>query len=1172
VTTPRPPASGPLADAIAEFLQAVDRGEAPDRTAILAAHPELAAELAAFFDDFDRMNRLAAPLRLSDPAATTGLDGAPAGGPPVVRYFGDYELLEEIARGGMGVVYRARQVSLNRPVALKMILAGQFASPADVGRFRLEAEAAANLDHPNVLPLYEVGEHDGRQYFSMKLVEGGSLADRLRAKAPVPTAELVRLLSRVARAVHFAHQRGILHRDLKPANVLIDRDGTPYVTDFGLAKRVESDSGLTQSGAVLGTPSSMAPEQARAERQLTTAVDVYALGAILYEVLTGRPPFRAASVYETVRQVIERDPEHPRVVNPNADRDLSVVAMKCLEKDPGKRYESAAALADDLDRWLDGVPIAARPAGSFERVRKWAGRNPAVAALLLCVAVAMIATALSGVIAVQQAVVARQREEDALHALDSATKAQAAETVHRRAAEAALYRARLAVAHAAWQGNEVWRARQTLGECPPETRGWEWHYLRRLCETGLLTLGADRGTFRCVNFSPDGRHLAGGAADAVVVWEVKTGKEVNVLPGTPDRGPTTCVKFSPDGKLLVAGRGPAVHFDARNGGTTQINGPSELVAWDWPAGTERFRFPLDGPTGPFIFTKDGRHLVVPGFKTKGGSSEVAVLDALTGKEVAQLKDAGHLPALAGDGKTLYVGQWNGITAWDTATWAAKPELKLGAARLLAADPFSGLLATVELSSGAAVLFDQAGQTVARLDAHSGPVQALAFDENGYLVAGGLDGRVRVWFADKEARLLNTFNGHSWPVTGVAATMRAPSRRVATAGGEVKLWHPEQGQEGSSPGLLFNTIARPVLSPSGRLAITWNGPTLVAAGLDPATDAGGDQRLTFEQSTHQQAAVGWDGEDMLALFKSGDGKPARVWNVRTQKEVAALEVKIPALAQVDFRPAAGLVAVFGKDDPADPKAPPGGTLSVSNTRTGKALWSARLARNAGVVALSPAADRLLVPELGPRSVTRSMGWGVTSSTPIADECTVYDARTGGVLWSVKGSIWQAEFAARGAVLLQTGAGERVDRLASHDAATGVEQWSLPLPGEPRVLITSHDGGLFAYADDRPGGMEGMEVRSLVTGEVVAVLPRERASSSMFIPAAVSFTPDGSRLAVGRSDGSIRVWDPRAGAELLTLRGHKGAVASLVFTAEGRKLISVARDEAARVWDATPTAEP
>jgi predicted Ser/Thr protein kinase len=306
---------------------------------------------------------------------------------PVVRYFGDYELESEIARGGMGVVFRARQKSLNRVVALKMILTGQLASPADVQRFRTEAEHAANLDHPNILPIYEVGDHDGRQYFTMKLVEGGSLAGRAAALLPDGRAA-ASLVATLARAVHFAHQRGILHRDLKPANVLIDADGTPYVTDFGLAKKTGGDSGLTNTGAVVGTPSYMPPEQARGEKGLTVAADVYSLGAILYELLSGRAPFRGETIYETLKQVLETEPPDPRQINPKADRDLSAVALKCLAKDPAKRYASADALAADLDRWLAGEPTTARPPSLAGLAARWLRRNAAAAATVIAVGVA----------------------------------------------------------------------------------------------------------------------------------------------------------------------------------------------------------------------------------------------------------------------------------------------------------------------------------------------------------------------------------------------------------------------------------------------------------------------------------------------------------------------------------------------------------------------------------------------------------------------------------------------------------------------------------------------------------------------------------------------------------------------------------------------------------------
>ncbi len=305
---------------------------------------------------------------------------------------GDYELLEEIGRGGQGVVFRARQKSLNRTVALKVISLGQWASKAHLKRFRLEAEAAARLEHLGIVPIHEVGERDGQCYFSMKFIEGGQL-DEVTKREPMSIRQAVELIAKVTRTVHYAHEHGILHRDIKPGNILLDQKGEPHLTDFGLARLVETESTVTRTMEVLGAPSYMAPEQAVGDNAAISSVtDVYGLGAVLYQLLTGQPPFAGGTTYETIKLLLDTEPRQPRQLNPKIDRDLSTICLKCLEKDPTRRYPSALALAEDLERWLKHEPIQARRTGIFARGKKWVRRNPS-RALLAASLVALAAAA-----------------------------------------------------------------------------------------------------------------------------------------------------------------------------------------------------------------------------------------------------------------------------------------------------------------------------------------------------------------------------------------------------------------------------------------------------------------------------------------------------------------------------------------------------------------------------------------------------------------------------------------------------------------------------------------------------------------------------------------------------------------------------------------------------------
>ncbi len=537
-----------------EYLLRTEMGERPAFDEYLAGYPQYADDLRMLHE---------ANRGMEEVGLLSGIEKATG------EEFGDYCLLEEIGRGGMGVVYRARQKSLKRVVALKMLRDGEWSDDEEKIRFLQEAEAAAALEHPNIVAVHEVGDGAGRLYFSMDHVEGTSLAQMVQER-PLPPKDAARYVEAIARAVHFAHQHGVIHRDLKPSNVLVDRAfDRPRVTDFGLAKRTEADTRLTGSGQILGTPSYMSPEQASGNKATVgPRADVYSLGATLYELLTGRPPFRAETVFETLRQVLEAEPAAPRVVNPGVPRDLETICLKCLRKEPARRYASAEELAEDLRCYLVGRPIKARPVPPWERAWKWCRRRPAAAALLTILAVGVPCGLVGG-----WKYDADVRDYRAQVTLGDAKRAAQAERLRAEMDKAATSRYHSLVnkvAEAVATPRPGWTIAaladlEEAARIPTEAR--EPLQLRRLAASCLAAIDVrPRDEFaRGMNaynltFSPDGKRLAVGEYKGVplcsieiIDLESRKARKFSWLTFRQNQTGVRALAFSPDGRWLVAG-------------------------------------------------------------------------------------------------------------------------------------------------------------------------------------------------------------------------------------------------------------------------------------------------------------------------------------------------------------------------------------------------------------------------------------------------------------------------------------------------------------------------------------------------------------------------------------------------------------------------------------------
>lgn len=711
------------------------------------------------------------------------------------RQFGDYELLDEIARGGMGVVYRARQKSLNRIVAVKTVLAGQLATDDEIQRFRAEAEAAANLDHPGIVPIYEVGETDGDYFYSMGFVDGPSLKQRV-SDGPLPPREAAELVRSIAEAVAFAHDNGIIHRDLKPANILFDQKGHVRVTDFGLAKQIEGDSDLTATGQVLGTPMYMPPEQAAGKAdEIGPTADVYSLGAVLYELLVGHPPFQAASPILILKMVLEREPASPRQLNPAVDKDLETICLKCMQKEAAARYATPHELVDELGRFLDGEPIKARPINRIRRTARWCRRKPIAAGLVATGALLLLSLGIGGfVVAAQQSKLNRQisanaeqqeqivsqREQAVEDQAEFAAEQERLASVAQREANKSIhsaYSSSISLAYEAYRAGDWERAKDLIERLRPskeadtDVRGFDWYFLNRAIRvasdddsdlTTFETLKVQGGQGHAVAYAPNGKWLATtGRKNTIRVWNMQSnppeivhelaGIELTLPAGQRQLGPNAflrSVKFSEDSKLL-----------ATASGNDFIPGP--LCIWDVETGEELFRVgTLKASIHDMVFNHDGTELV-----TVDGSAPVQgniiYWDTSSGEQLRS--HPGNINEirsvdLSPDGTVLAIGGGWGddrgearLVDYETGELIHNligPSKQVGSIKF---SPDGERVLTVEgfwFGDGGITVWDvESAEAVMNLKGHSSSVYAAAYSPNGYRIAtAGRDQKIHLWDA------------------------------------------------------------------------------------------------------------------------------------------------------------------------------------------------------------------------------------------------------------------------------------------------------------------------------------------------------------------------------------------------------------------------------------------